>query len=120
MGLNDHGFIDIKTLDEAEEHLSSLTNIPKENIYDYYNLINVDEYRYNLKRWLYLHEKKYGFRFKKKVNKGGIISKYAIKRTPDLYKHEDAILMAKHYGLEESSIKETIFGAKRYYLEVPV
>lgn len=119
-GAYDDGFLDVRTIDEAEEYLSSVTGIEKENVSNYYNLINIDEYGYNLKRWFYLHEKKYGFRFKKKIDMGGLIPKYSIQKRGSFYSQEEALLASRHYGLNEDSVEQDSYNKRVYTLKIPV
>lgn len=119
-GMYDDGFIDVRTMDEAEEYLSSVTGIEKENISNYYNLINIDEYGYNLKRWFHLHEKKYGFRFKKKIDMGGLIPKYSIQQKGSYYSQEEALLASRHYGLSKDSVRQNSWNKRTYQLIIPV
>lgn len=119
-GINDEGFIGEDTLESAIDYLSAISKISKEKILDYYNLINIKDYSFSLKRNLVIKGKNSGFFFKKKVSMGGLLSKYEIMKSPMANSYEDAVIMAKHYGVDESWIKEDNWSRGNFKLKNPV
>ena len=102
--INDYGFIDAETKDDAIVSLSKkIPGLSEDDIRDRYNIFNLSDIKNFVPSWFF--KEGGNFYYKKKVSSGGMIKKDFLERlTGKFYSEEQAATAAKIIGLSEDNV----------------
>jgi len=102
--INDYGFIDSKTKDDAIVSLSEkIPGLSEDDIRDRYNIFNLSDIKNFVPSWFF--KEGGNFYYKKKVSSGGMLKKDFLERLTGRFNSEEqAATAAKIIGLSENNV----------------